>query len=254
MKTKTVIAITALLVNKVAIGAPVTDVGGVALGMSPTEAKSAMQAFSNLPEQKTYKFASGSIGAIHGSRADKTNAFEAIAINFTERSHNVISIVRYIGFPDGALPTTKALAESLMQKYGKPSATDPSVHGLHIVWQYTLNGELMTWGQGQSYADDICDPGHHNRSVGPVYLAIPETFKDGCGLRIMANIGAPAEQPKTRAEIGKPGVFVRGLTVESVDVHAAYAELKQQVDAQSELQEQEKRRRIQQGEGIKVKL
>lgn len=228
------------------------DSGGIALGMSPEEARAAAKSGFRFQDDGFVTFkGSNKIGAYYAHRKGKPMGdsldygpdIEKVIVNFSTHSQKAVSIVREQYFPKGAKPNVEVLAASLTKKYGPASFVSRGPDSMYFFWQRDTAGSVERW---QSNAQSRkCASETRVRTVATYQFVIPETFKSDCGISIYAHFD-------TEEMIGSP--TVQKLQITLVDHQTAYADLKKDAEAKEAERVQSDRKRLKESEAVKVNL
>ncbi len=179
-----------------ATSAPSFDLSGVRLGMTPDEARRALQARSRHYQFKDHRAPIDRQGSapflsmVTATLPERIAAgpLESIGVQFPPLPHDnrAIFIERYGVFKPGQEPLLAGVKDSLIKKYGEPSYVDDRAQETTLVWAYNPAGTQMV----EKAVFRRCA---RHFPTDPLSLARPNELlydrqSEGCGLTVYARI------------------------------------------------------------------
>jgi len=156
-RSTSLLALAALLViSNASRAAPDWDIVGLRLGMTPAQARAALQAHAPKAEVTEYtrQFSyndgvkehplPGFLGSITVRQAPAPNSSETLEVMFSAppMEPRVIRVIRTLTMPSDPVPLERAMA-SMTQKYGKPSAVMESNTGMGSISRWVESGKTV---------------------------------------------------------------------------------------------------------------
>lgn len=256
-----------------AYAAPTFDVGGVRIGSSMSEARTAIKAMNPQLALKDLKQNNGRVVGFEGRErisvgmepaGARSLKPDAMVEKFLEKDHVVVlfdekGLVWFLGRTQGYAagtprPTYAATWAALEEKFGEPSLKSGSLPIGSGEWEFDRSGKLFSRKGNLVSAKGPCTRSGRGTdfAAGPEgYYPInaPETFSSHCGIRVDAKIDA-SKSAYNKNDEG----LVNFLSITMYDSAGMFDALKQTQEKNNAAKSKEKEAELERAKGIKPKL